>query len=135
MARKYEEREAEFTRRLKKWLMYNLDSSFGAEAKVAVGGRWYFKGDKSFIKERRNLEICGRVFVYKFTDISRLGTPFDIVKLKNAPGYIFIQFNYDKKNKTFYTIEISDFNNLVKDGRKSITEEDAINIGQTHTLS
>jgi hypothetical protein len=77
--------------------------TYGWEAKYPRTHNYYFHSDKSFAKELRNLLIWGKTFIYKFSDIARMGTPHDGFTANNCPGYFF--FTWD--GKKFYVIEAS----------------------------
>lgn len=90
---------------------------------MARDGKLYYN-DASFIKERRNLAICGRHFVHKFSDISACGTPMDGVSIAESPGYLFVQF-VRPRNKEFFIIEISEIEKDIDSGSKFLDEEKA----------
>jgi len=125
-----EKREANFTVKLKIWLKYNMPNSFVGEVKYPIRKNYYFHSDKSFKKEMTSLLIAGHDFIYKFSDISRFGTPCDFVKLHQCPGYFF--FTWD--GKVFYAIEVSDMERYINEGNKFINEDGATTIGIRNVL-
>ena len=125
--------EIKFTNLLQKWMKYNMKFSFAWEVKVVDKGKKLYYNQKSFLKERRNLLLCGRYFIHKFSDIARFGTPFDGIKLSGVAGFVFVQY-HSRAIKTFYVIEISDIEREIESGSKGLTEERAKEIGKTYKL-
>lgn len=112
--------EQKFCTDIQKWMRHNMKFTFGWEAKVVTNGRFYYN-EKAFQKERRNLAICGRHFIFKFPDIARLGTPMDGISIAGEAGYIFIQY-HKRAVKKFYVIGISEIEKEIEAGSKSLLE-------------
>ena len=110
--------EQQFTTKLKKWMLYNLDGmTYGWEAKYPRSKDYKFASDKSFSKELRNLHIWYKKFVYKFSDIAQMGTPHDGFTA-TGKGYFFFTWN----GKRFYMIECIDIQSLIDSGIESLDE-------------
>lgn len=120
-----DKREAKVTTEIIKWLKVNMRENYLGEVKITKTNTFCYS---TWIKKQphqlRNLQICGRHFIYKFSDIAALGTPVDIVSLANCPGYFFIQF-YKPRVKTFYVIESTQIQKEIDSGVKSLTEKRA----------
>ena len=116
--------EAKFTTEFLRWAKYNwtLGLSGPFEAKFTKGKSIPFK----HLQEHQNnaLKQAGsKFFGYKIPDVGNFPKPFDGVIYSGAPAWMVIQF-YTRGCKTFYIIEISDWNRLESTcGRKSITED------------
>jgi len=124
--------ERDFCTELQKWMRHNINLTLCWEAKFIRGSCYNFKSDKSLKKEINNLKICNRVLVTKFSDIARMGTLFDGIKIAGAPGFFF--FMYEKSQPKFYIIEVSALNDFIRRGNKSLNEEDAQMLGYIHQL-
>jgi hypothetical protein len=124
--------EQEFVTKLTKWLKYNMPYSFAWEAKYPRNKNYYFASDKSFQKEMTSLLIAGQDFIYKFSDMARMGTPCDGIKLHHCAGYFF--FTWD--GKRFYVVEVSELKSWTKleNVGKYINEEIAGRIGSCMSL-
>ena len=97
------------------------------EVKFIRPGKKFYYNEKAFIKERRNLKIGSKHFIYKFPDIG-YGNPMDGISITNAPGYVFIMFqniNVGMKGNKFYIIEIDKIEEDINKGVKSMDEAKA----------
>jgi penicillin-binding protein-related factor A (putative recombinase) len=124
-----DKREQALTTRVISWLKNNQDKgafpnhfAFVFEVKVAK--------DKDPIPfsniqphQIRALEIAKHdTFVWKFSDLSRLGTPADGVFVRKMAG-LFIFYWERKGNKIFYFVDVDVFiNEKETSKRKSLTE-------------
>ncbi len=122
--------EAKITTELKKWILHNhWGQSFPFEVKVSRAKSFNFKSN---IKPHqiRALRIAKHdVLVYKLSDMDRLQKPFD--------GFVFVQSEayfvifWDKRG---YFIDVDDIDSMIKEGVKSITEEQAKSISEHNCL-
>lgn len=119
-----DKREQKFCTELQKWLKYNMPWSFTWEAKVVHENRYNFKSDRSFWKELRVLKNTRKHFIYKHSDLGMVGNPCDGTKIFEGWGYFFFKWNR-KGNKKFYVIEAYILDKFIKDGNKSISEQEA----------
>ena len=113
--------EAKFTTKLKKWMEHNLNNipAYGWEVKYPRSKTYSFKADKSFPSELGCLLLWQRrKFIYKFSDIARLGTPHDGI---TATGWSCFIFTWD--GNIFYMIDAITIEGLVDDGIKGINED------------
>lgn len=113
--------EAALTTKWNKWAFYNLKKSFIAEVKWCPNGRFNFKSG-SFPKEQKILLLAKHgSLIHKQSDIAMMGTLGDVWGLIKSDAWVVIF--YDKKN--FYMIDIDKIVKLIKNGAKSITENEA----------
>lgn len=80
-------------------------------------------------KQIANLKIASQVFVYKFSDMGGMGTPLDGV-IVCGTGYVILHFGTD----AFYIIPVANWIDWKEQGNKSITEDEARDIGDVHYL-
>ena len=118
--------ERQFCTLLQKWMKYNLPFTFCWEAKLVRKKSYNYKSDKSSSKELRNLKICNRSLVTKFSDEARRGTIFDGIKIHEAAGFFF--FMWQESAPKFYVIEISKIEKELATGTRSLTEARASTI-------
>jgi hypothetical protein len=115
--------EQAITTKLQKYFKAKMQPSFFWEIKHIRTTNYAFRSDKSFQKELRNLLIGERSgMLYKFSDLSALGTPCDGMYIK-APGYFFLYWEKSKKTYVIPALEMK----LYTDGDlvKSISEQAA----------
>lgn len=114
--------EAKFGSRFGRWVHYKWDGpTFHFELKVARNGSLPFRAISD--KQKTNLRIARKKFYHKFSDIARLGTPFDGTFTRDAESYVVIQFD-KPQNKEFFMCPIEEI--LIEEDRserKSLTEE------------
>jgi len=122
-------RESQFQTNFSKWCKYNwpLNEPAYFELKCARTSSLPFSAVSD--KQLYNLQL--KRLIHKFSDMDRLGTPFDMVCF-SGKGYVVIQY-YRPGNKEFFIIEIERFlEEKNKSQRKSLTEDTARVIGITH---
>lgn len=122
-------REQAFTTPFQKWLRNRWKGgSAYFEIKATEYDYLNFKG----VKDHQLSNLRQPQIIYKFSDIARLGTPFDVI-LCEGVGYVVINFNYPSKD--FYIIPVLDYEKeMVISRRKSLTVERAEEIGKKYTL-
>jgi len=112
-------REAKFQTLFSHWLKANWQSSAAFELKVARDKRFYL----SQIKEHQiaALRIASSNLLYwKIADTDYLmAKPFDNFTLYRVPAYVVVLFT-----KTFYLIPIKNILALIKEKKKSLTEDE-----------
>ncbi len=127
--------ESKFQTKFGKWVFYRWPKDRYAhfELKVARGNALPFSAVSE--KQKRNLRIALRRFFHKYSDIDRLGTPFDCSYV--GPAECFVVVQYDKpKNKEFFLCPIESFLEEEEvSTRKSLTEERARQICHTEQLA
>lgn len=123
--KEYTKIEAPFTAKLKTWMKYNMKFTYGWEVKYPKEDKYYFSQDKSFKKEMINLLAWGRTFIYKFSDVGRMGTVHDGFTIWNEPAFFFFTWN----GKDFYIIEVSTLDRF-RNKNLFITQEDASKMAQ-----
>lgn len=93
--------------------------SFKWEVKYEINKSYSPLQDASFKKELYNM--LNPNFIYKYPDGTLQGTPFDGIKLYDAPGYFFIKFQHEKK--CFFMISAEEMDKLYESGTKLIYPE------------
>ena len=124
-------RESEFQTKFSKWAYYRWPDNSAAYFELKVSRTTSLPFSAVSDKQVDNLGI--RKFVHKFSDMDRLGTPFDMVCFCGT-GYVVIQY-YRPANKEFFIIPINVFlKEKETSDRKSLTEERAREIGTAYFL-
>lgn len=124
-------REQTFTTKFNKWAKYHW--SYGSalvEIKVARDGK---RIPISEIKAHQIATLrCAENFVHKFSDIGMVGTPTDVVIIKDGGGFIILNF----LTKDFYIFSVPVYMDMIaKLSEKSITEASCAKYAlEKHTL-
>lgn len=130
-----QKREQQFTTKFQQWLMYNHNNkSMAWEVKVAERGERIPYNTPSTQKELRNLHLAKhKQVIYKLSDYAATGTPFDGFLLAKSLAYFVVHF-YAPGNKMFYLIDVDKVYEHIESGAKSLTEDDARDMGYTAVL-
>ena len=128
-----EKREAAFTTKLEKWLLYNCKfEAFKLEVKCGVDNK-PFNFNSGFKPHQLPtlIKIQDGPFVFKHSDAARLGTPYDLEFSCKCRAAVVMHW-VRRGNKKFYFINPKHLLAYIEDGHKSITEDVAAKLA-THT--
>lgn len=124
-------RESKFQTKFGRWVKYRWPEERNAhfELKVAKEGEPLPFSAVSD-KQKANLYIAKRRFFHKYSDIDRLGTPFDCSHVGKAETFVVIQYEKPKQKEFFLCpidifLEEEEREKKKEKGRKSLTEERA----------
>lgn len=126
--------EAKFQSKFRRWVFYRWTGPTAHfELKVARTNSLPFSAVS--LKQKNNLRVAQKIFTHKYSDIDRMGTPFDMTFTRDAKSYVVIQ--YDKPNqKEFFICPIDIFleEEKLSIKRKSLTEDRCREICRTEML-
>lgn len=131
MTKKRRDFEAKFTTKLQAWLRHNAASinermNVGPiEVKVSYDKRFNLKQNIKVHQLKFLMAIRNRkTIVYKISDMDRMRKPWDLDCYTNSAPYFVIMW-YRGGNKVFYIIDPIKIEIAMKNGVKSLLEQDA----------
>ncbi len=127
-----QKREAAFQTRFNKWARHNWLKEYPSqscvfETKSTNKNRLPVSAISD--KQLAHLKVGEKIFVHKFSDMGGMGTPLDGV-IVVGQGLVILHFGSD----AFYIIPVSNWVDWVEQGHKSISEDEARDIGDVHYL-
>ena len=117
--------EASFQSDYNKWKAHNYKVSCPEELKICKNGD-RFNLNKIEKHQISNLYNAKHAFIqHKIPDLGNQN-PFDSFSYYKSPAWIVIMWYEPRKEKKFYMIDIDTVCGLIDDGKKSISEIDAV---------
>lgn len=125
-------KESDFQTKFNKWWRHNWPeySTDRFELKFINLDKCKRLNYKSHIKEHQFAGLMNRD-IYKIPDVGEGQKPFDAIGMgRDCEGYLVVQF-WKPRVKVFYIINIKKIMKHKEDGNKSLTEDDARDLGKT----
>ena len=121
-------KEKDFQSKFTNYIKEFWEGTAAFELKYAKGSRFSFGQIKPHQLVALRLTNHKKI-VWKIEDSGYLRKPYDMFVIEKSPAFIVVMFEFDKK--IFFLITIDEIDELISQGKKSITFDECFSLFQS----